>query len=101
MREILEEKIKNKGKKQVAYELGISLSTLILYLQGKYPAPEKVEERIKKIYGSQGIHCPILEFITPGECARNFELAKKVGNMVSNPEKLRLYRSCIKCGIRK
>lgn len=101
MREILEEKIKIKGKKQVAYELGVSQSTVILYLQGKYPAPEKVEERIKKIYGTQGIDCPIVGLITPGECARNYELAKKVGKMVSNPEKLRLYRECLRCRIRK
>lgn len=101
MRETLEEKIRIKGKKQVAYELGVSLSTLILYLQGKYPAPEKVEERIKKIYGNGGINCPVLGIVVPAECARNYELAKKVGKMVSNPEKLRLYRECLKCRIRK
>lgn len=101
MKEILLEEIKNKGKKQVAYELGISQSTLTLYLQGKYPSTERLEERIKKIYSNKKINCPLLGNISPGQCAANYELANKVGKMVSNPEKIRLYKACIKCNIRK
>ncbi|MCS7285017.1 MAG: hypothetical protein NZ527_04785 [Hydrogenobacter thermophilus] len=101
MKALLEKKIADKGRRQVAFELGISQSTLVLYLQGKYPAPEKVEERIKKIYGNGGITCPILHSISPSECAHNYELARKVGRMVSNPEKLKLFKECLRCGIRK
>lgn len=101
MKEFLNEMIRTKGKKQVAYELGVSLSTLVLYLHGKYPSHKKIEERIKKIYGPEGIHCPILGLISPAECARAYELARKVGILVSNPQKLRLYKECLKCKIRK
>ncbi|MDI1471906.1 hypothetical protein THER_1668 [Thermodesulfovibrio sp. N1] len=101
MKEILQEEIQKRGKKQVAFELGISVSTLTLYMQGKYPAPERVEERAKKIYSNGRIQCPVLGEISPAQCAENYELAEKVGRMVSNPEKLKLYRACMKCEIRK
>lgn len=100
MREIIEREVKKKGKKQVAYELGISLSTLTLYLQNKYPSPERIEERIRKIYANEKISCPVIGEISQQECATNYELAKKVGKMISNPEKLRLYKTCLKCEIR-
>ncbi len=101
--EILRKEVKAKGPKQVAQELGISRTTVDLVLQGKYRADtKKIEERIKAIYGRNGkILCPVLGEITPLRCAESWNRAKKIGMIVSNPHNLKLYKTCLKCSIRR
>lgn len=102
MKEILLREINKKGIEKVAYELGVSRSTVYLVVNGKYKGSTKnIEEKVKKIYGNEQIKCPILGEILPSKCAELYNLAQQVGKYVSNPEKLRLYRECVKCKIRK
>ncbi len=103
MLEVLQKQIKEKGLEQVAKELGISKTTVYLVLQGKYKGSNKnIEGKIQKIYGSpNGVQCPILGDISPSQCAEIYSKAEFVGKYVSNPEKMRLYRECKRCKIRK
>jgi len=100
--EILKRQVEMKGPKTVARELGISRSSVDLVVQGKYSASTvKIEGRVKKIYGKNGmVECPVKGIITPLECAENFRKAKLIGMKAGNPETLRLYKSCLGCGIR-
>lgn len=100
---VLRREVSAKGPKQVAKELGVSRSTVDLVCQGKYQASTKrIEERVCAIYGHNGgVSCPILGEITPNTCAEKWSLAKKIGMKAGNPETLRLYKSCMKCAVRK
>ncbi len=99
----MRKEVNAKGPKQVAQELGISRSTVDLVLRGKYGADtKKIQERIKAIYGHNGVVlCPVLEEITPIQCADYWNKAKKIGMMASNPTTLKLYKTCINCSIRR
>jgi hypothetical protein len=101
--DLLKKEVVGKGLKQVAKELGISKSTVSLVVKGKYQANTKnIQDRITAIFGNDGeINCPVLERISPNRCAETREKAKRIGSMVSNPETLRLYKTCIKCTIRR
>ena len=101
--DLLKNEVAAKGLKQVAKELGVSKSTVSLVTQGKYRANTmKVQERIAAIYGNNGnVNCPVLETISPNRCAETWEKAKRIGSMVSNPDTLRLYKTCVKCAIRR
>ncbi|MGD0231792.1 MAG: hypothetical protein ABSC19_15800 [Syntrophorhabdales bacterium] len=99
---ILKRQVEQKGAKQVAYELGIGRSTVSLLCQRKYPAgTKKMEERIEAIYGKAGtIDCPVLGGIDPSTCVNCWTKAKKIGMKASNPETLRLYKTCTSCTAR-
>ena len=103
--EILRKEVEAKGPKQVAKELGVSRCTVDLVCQGKYPAStEKIEDRVRRIYGENGlIRCPAMDgdMIAADLCADRWNKAKRIGMMASNPETLRLYKSCMSCSIRK
>ncbi|MEJ5227218.1 helix-turn-helix transcriptional regulator [Thermodesulfovibrio sp.] len=102
--EILKKEVGTKGISQVATELGVSRSTVYLIIHGKYRAStRKVEERIMKIYGTKtgAIDCPVLGSISPAECVKRWSLAKKIGVRASNPETIKLYKTCINCAIRR
>lgn len=101
--EILKREVASKGQNQVAHELGISKSTVSLVCRGKYPGgTEKVEERIKRIYGQDGhVECAILGAISPTKCADIWTKAKLIGMKAGNPETLRLYKSCLSCTVRR
>jgi hypothetical protein len=100
--EILKQQVKDKGPRQVARELGVSHSTLSVVCAGKYNASTaKIEKRVSKIYGKDGkVDCPVLGVISPEKCADNWNKAKKLHRLVSNPDKLKLYYHCIKCPVR-
>ncbi len=99
--ETLKREIKTKGIKQVASELGVSVSSINLLVTEKYPGNlENMLRRIKKIYGNGGINCPVLGKITPTKCGEKWNLAKKIGMKAGNPETLRLYRMCLNCSLR-
>ena len=101
--EMLKQEVAAKGLKQVGKELGVSKSTVSLVCQGKYPAAtEKIQERVAAIYGNNGkVTCPVLGVISPNRCAEIRERAKRIGGMAGNPETLRLYKTCVKCGVRR
>lgn len=101
--ERLKRKVEAKGIEQVAKELGMSSTSIDLVLRGMYQAStHKVEARVKNIYGNGGyIHCPVLGDITPNICAEKWTLAKKIGMRAGNPETLKLYKTCLKCDLRK
>lgn len=101
--ETLRKEVAAKGLKQAGKELGVSKTTVSLVCQGKYPSDtRKIQERVEAIYGNGGkVACPALGEILPDRCAETWERAKKIGSMVSNPETLRLYKSCLKCAIRR
>lgn len=101
--EILKRQVDQKGPRQVAKELGVSRSTIDLVCQDKYQAStDKIIERVKSIYGNNGhVLCPVLGEISPNLCAEKWTLAKKIGMRAGNPDTLRLYKTCLNCGIRK
>jgi hypothetical protein len=101
--EILRKEVDAKGPKVVAKEIGYSRATVDLVLRGTYEGSrDKVAERVMNIYGSNGmVRCPVLGEIAPNICAEKWTLAKKIGMMASNPEKLRLYKTCLGCAIRR
>ena len=100
--EILKKEVAAKGPKVVAQELGINRTTVDLVSQGKYQAStEKVMERVRKVYGHDGnVLCPVLNVITPMDCADKWNKAKKIGMKASNPETLKLYKTCLNCSVR-
>lgn len=96
----LREAVEARGAAEVARELGISKTTISLVLSGKYgAATDRIEEKVEKIYGPNGVICPILGQIEPGRCAGVRERAKHIGMKAGNPETLRLYKTCFKCGL--
>jgi hypothetical protein len=101
--EVLKRHVEQKGPRRVAQELGFARSTIDLVCQGKYKASTKrIEERVKAVYGHNGkIFCEVLGEITPLICAENWNKAKKIGMLASNPEHLRLYKTCLNCSVRK
>jgi hypothetical protein len=101
--EILKRQVEKKGGKQVAHELGIGRSTVSLLCQAKYPgSTRRMEERIAAIYGKDGkIDCPALGEIDPSTCVDTWNRAKNIGMKASNPETLRLYKTCMSCTIRR
>lgn len=101
--EILKKEVANKGPKIVAKELGVSRATVDLVCQGKYMADTKrIELRVMSIYGRDGkVECPLLGLIEPIRCSENWQRAKKIGMKAGNPETLKLYKACMKCGVRR
>lgn len=101
--DILRKEVAAKGPRQVADELDISRSTVDMVAQGKYQASTmRVEERVRKIYGRDGrIECPVKGLLTPVECVENFKRARAIGNKASNPETIRLYKTCKRCFVRE
>ena len=103
--DILRKEVEAKGPRQVARELGVSRSTVDLVCQGKYSASTAaVEERVRNIYGENGmIRCPATagDMIAPDLCADRWNKAKRIGMKASNPETLRLYKTCMSCSVRR
>lgn len=101
--DILRRESAAKGPVQVAKELGVSRSTVDLACQGKYPANTgKIEARVMKIYGHNGgIQCDILGDISADDCATNWRAAQKYNGQSANPIKLKLYRTCLGCSVRR
>ncbi len=101
--DILRSRVAESSARQVARELGVAHSTVVLVCQGQYPAgTARIEERIRKIYGNEsGISCPVLGLITPILCAEKWALARKIGMKAGNPETLRLYKECMRCSVRR
>ena len=101
--QLLAMQVEAKGNAaEVARELSLSPATVSLVLAGKYPAATaKIEKRVMAIYGHNGkVNCPVAGNIEPGRCATNWERAKMIGVKVSNPAKIRLYKTCLKCDLR-
>lgn len=101
--EILRKEVAERGFNQVAKELGLARSTIHMICSGKYKAnTKKVEERVGAIYGLTGkVLCPVLDQITPDRCAETRLKAKMIGGLASNPETIRLYKTCLKCTVRR
>lgn len=103
--EMLKKEVAAKGPKQAAKELGVSRSTVDLVCQGKYPAStQKIKDRVLRIYGENGlVSCPAADgdFISADLCADRWNKAKKIGMRASNPETLKLYKTCINCFVRR
>jgi len=100
---VLKKEIAQKGPRQVAKELGVSHSTIVLVCHDKYGAStERIEKRVMAIYGKNGnVECPVLGKSSPDTCANKWRLAKKIGVKAGNPETLKLYKSCLKCSLRR
>ncbi len=101
--EILKKEVAARGPKQVAREMGVSRTTVDLVCHGKYPgSTARIEERIRLIFGTNGkVQCPVLEEISPARCAETWHKAKAIGMKAGNPETLRLYKTCLKCTVRR
>ena len=96
----LKKEVDERGLAQVARELGVSKATVSLVIAGKYGAStDKIKERVGKVYALGGPICPVLGSILPQMCADNRDKANKIGLKAGNPENLRLYVSCLKCGL--
>lgn len=100
---ILKKEVEARGLTRVAVELGISKSTVSLVCNGKYPGgTTRIEERIKRIFGTNGrVACPALGEIAPERCADTHAKAREIGMKASNPETLKLYRTCLNCSVRR
>jgi len=100
---ILNQQAKDKGNTVVAWELGLSPATISLLRSGKYPAKtDKIKKKIMAIYGNASglVACPVLGGITPARCARHWECAGRIGLKTTNPQTLKLYKTCLKCEVR-
>ncbi len=98
--EKLKKEVGGQGLAQAARELGVSKATVSLVISGKYQAStDNIKDRVEKIYASGGIDCPVLGKITPYICMDSRERANKIGLKAGNPENLKLYVSCRKCGL--
>jgi len=100
---ILDRQAKDKGNAVVAWELGVSPATISLLRSNKYPAKtDKIEKKIMAIYGGASglVACPVLGGITPARCARHWECAGRIGLKTTNPQTLKLYKTCLKCEVR-
>jgi len=96
----LKREVAARGLGQVARELNVSKTTISLCLSGKYQAStDKIRDRVTVIYAEGGIDCPVLGTITPMACADSRDKANKIGLKAGNPESLKLYVFCLKCGL--
>jgi len=92
--------VEERGLGQVARELNISKTSVSLAVSGKYGAStDKIKERVEAVYAQGGIDCPILGRVNPETCAESRDRANKIGLKAGNPENLKLYVSCLKCGL--
>ncbi len=100
--EILRREVEAKGPKQVAKELDVSRAAVDLLCRDEYPAEtKKMEAKIKAIYGKDGhVECPVLGMVSPLKCVETYKRAKTIGMKASNPETLRLYKTCMNCSVR-
>jgi hypothetical protein len=101
--EILKKAVEKRGLDQVGRELGVSKTTISLTLSGKYGAStDNVRGLVERIYDPKGIECPAKEgLIAPNTCAGLRERAVKIGLRAGNPEVLRAYLTCQKCGLNR
>ncbi|MCG6552922.1 MAG: hypothetical protein L7F77_11375 [Candidatus Magnetominusculus sp. LBB02] len=100
--DILRRRVESSSAKIVARDLGYSRATVALVLSGKYKGNLKnIEQRVMSIYGNNGrVACPILGEVAPAKCIDTWQMSKTIGMKASNPETLRLYKACEKCGVR-
>ena len=98
--EVLKREVEARGLGQVARELNVSKTTISLCLSGKYQASmDKIRDRVALVYAQSGIACPVLGTVSPMACADSRDKANRIGLKAGNPESLRLYVSCLKCGL--
>ncbi len=98
---LLNEAVQAHGIVQVGKELDCTVTEIALVASDKYPGDTtKIARKVMAIYGAPAIACPALGDIQPNVCAGHYGQAKKVGMIVSNPEKIRLHHACLKCTLR-
>ncbi|MEW5745247.1 MAG: hypothetical protein AB1805_07425 [Nitrospirota bacterium] len=101
--DILRREVEAKGPKAVGKEIGYSRATVDLVIKGTYQGDlAKIERIVMKIYGKHGkVLCPVMGEIAPADCATNWKQAKQYGGQSGNPIKLRLFRTCLGCSVRR
>lgn len=92
--QLLREKCAELGQAEVARRLGYSPAAINQALQGKYPDPSNILNRVEEIFGSTTVKCPILGEISLLKCSEN----RKRPFAATNPLRVQLYRQCKKCG---
>ncbi len=99
---ILKQRAEKVGRAAVAKELGISVASLSLVFNNKYPAAtDNIEKKVMNMYGSDGkVVCPIMGEIDPAKCAETWNKANTLGVRGGNPRLIRQYKKCRKCDLR-
>lgn len=94
---LLREAVTGSSQAAVARELGYSPSAINQALKGRYGGSlDTLLERVREIYGSGNVKCPVMGEITLRRCGE--ERRKHFG--VTNPQRVRLYQACQTCEAR-
>ena len=97
---VLRLRTQQHGQAAVSKALGVSRSTVCQVLKGSYEAnTDAIEQRVMDTYGIDDIDCPVLGVIQISSCARNREIAAKVGMKCGNPRTMLLYVTCERCKV--
>jgi hypothetical protein len=95
--ELLRDRVKNSSMGRIAFELGVSRTTISLVLSGKYPArTDKIAGRVTDIYAR--IQCPFLAREISGSECRDFHTRE---TPTSSPFAMRHWRACQSCSNRR
>lgn len=92
--ELLNQKISESSQAAVARLLGISDSALSQVRSGTYRgAPTAILQRVREVFGSESVDCPVLGSISLGRCAEK----RKLPFAATNPQRIALYKACQHC----
>jgi len=87
---VLREQVELNGQRGVAEKLGISNTTVSQVVNEKYPGDmARIQALVESVFLKKTVICPVLGEIAWHECHRH-----QKNEFTSNPQKLRLYRSC-------
>lgn len=90
---LLQARVAEQGQAAIARQLGISASALNQLLHGNYKAaPDAILQRVREVFGSEIVACPVLGDIPLGRCSE-----ERKHPMLVNSIKVRLFRACQKC----
>jgi len=78
------------GRKQVANEIGYSVTAISQVLNGKYPGDlGRVEQSVRGAYMGATVLCPVLGELEKQKCFKHQRNKQAV-----NPMRVQLYRAC-------
>ena len=91
--ELLANKVKELGRRQVELDTGMSKTTLSQVLNEKYPSISNIEKKVLAAYANLTVTCPVLGSIAVKRCLN--EQIRPFS--ASNPQRVRLFRACQNC----
>ena len=91
---LLKGKVAELGQAATARQLGISPSALNQLLHGSYKAaPDAILQRVREIFGSETVNCPVLGEISLGRCAEE----RRKPFAAANHQAVAVWKACRRC----